>query len=267
MGITYKKYNTGAELTMETAYDQYQIAFKNLRYNSPTKPKGLWHDVHVYVFNEEDHDKACGESGIAMLGSFLNGANKKELHENFLSQIKEGSASAPFDNLILLTTDKDNKLANAYYAIMCEDNKLHVSGCVIMPNLTGSTAGVVMEYFVSKLLTSLQEKEIILGTKNVNLKSKKGRENVVPVTIVSNERRISEDRAVAGEGVDWKHSWEVIGHWRKCSSVGKDRQGAYNQFGRTWVNPCVKGQGDLIKKIRVVQPRHKNTSEFEHVHI
>lgn len=52
--------------------------------------------------------------------------------------------------------------------------------------------------------------------------------------------------------IDWSHSWEVRGHWRKCSTIGRDRQGNYCVSGMTWVRPFVKGNGELIEKIRVI---------------
>lgn len=55
--------------------------------------------------------------------------------------------------------------------------------------------------------------------------------------------------------VDWTHRFEVRGHWRKVSGIGKDRQGNYGTEGFTWISSYVKGSDDLplIKKQRVVQ--------------
>lgn len=52
------------------------------------------------------------------------------------------------------------------------------------------------------------------------------------------------------------HSFKVRGHWRRISphTYGKDRSGAYTvTTGFTWVREHVRGEGDLIKKIRVVK--------------
>ena len=52
------------------------------------------------------------------------------------------------------------------------------------------------------------------------------------------------------------HSFLVRGHWRRISpnTYGKDRSGAYIvTTGFTWVREHTRGEGDLIKKIRVVK--------------
>lgn len=51
------------------------------------------------------------------------------------------------------------------------------------------------------------------------------------------------------------HSFKVIGHWRKISphTYGKNRNGEYIVTGMTWVKEHTRGEGDLIKKIRVVK--------------
>lgn len=51
------------------------------------------------------------------------------------------------------------------------------------------------------------------------------------------------------------HSFKVIGHWRKISphTYGKNRNGEYVVTGMTWVKEHVRGEGDLIRKIRVVK--------------
>lgn len=70
-------------------------------------------------------------------------------------------------------------------------------------------------------------------------------------------------RSVAGEAVDWSHRWEVRGHWRKITGIGKDREGKAGVRGFTWVVPHVKGSEDLplIKKIRADMPARGEINE------
>ena len=51
------------------------------------------------------------------------------------------------------------------------------------------------------------------------------------------------------------HSFKVIGHWRRISphTYGKNRQGKYVVTGMTWVKEHTRGEGELMKKIRVVK--------------
>lgn len=62
--------------------------------------------------------------------------------------------------------------------------------------------------------------------------------------------------------IDWSHRWEVRGHWRKISGIGKDREGAYKIGGHTWVVPHQKGPDHLpvVRKLRVLNPQ----SEVSH---
>ncbi len=55
--------------------------------------------------------------------------------------------------------------------------------------------------------------------------------------------------------LEFNHSFKVRGHWRKVSdkTYGKDRNGNYNILGYTWVTEYVKGEGELVKKLRVIK--------------
>lgn len=55
--------------------------------------------------------------------------------------------------------------------------------------------------------------------------------------------------------IDWSHRWEVMGHWRKTSGIGKNRSGDYSMVGFTWVVPHVKGPDSqrLVLKTRLIQ--------------
>ena len=60
---------------------------------------------------------------------------------------------------------------------------------------------------------------------------------------------------VLGKEVDWTHRWEVRGHWRKTTGIGKDREGQYCVNGLTWVVPHEKGPDDkpVVRKQRLVK--------------
>ena len=50
------------------------------------------------------------------------------------------------------------------------------------------------------------------------------------------------------------HAFKVRGHWRRIpeNKIGKNRNGEYRVYGYTWVTEYVKGNGELVKKLRVV---------------
>lgn len=59
-----------------------------------------------------------------------------------------------------------------------------------------------------------------------------------------------------GGHVDFSHRWEVSGHFRKITGIGKDRAGSYIVHGYTWVKEHERGPDGkpLIKKTRVLIP-------------
>lgn len=50
------------------------------------------------------------------------------------------------------------------------------------------------------------------------------------------------------------YAYEVMGHWRTIDdkTIGKDRQGNRGVKGFTWVVPHVRGEGEVLKKARVL---------------
>ena len=55
--------------------------------------------------------------------------------------------------------------------------------------------------------------------------------------------------------LEYSYSFHVRGHWRKLSEeqTGKNRQGIYNVKGYTWVKDFIKGEGELVKRVRIVK--------------
>ena len=55
--------------------------------------------------------------------------------------------------------------------------------------------------------------------------------------------------------LEYTYAFKVRGHWRKIDDkhYGKDRNGNYNVAGYTWVNEYTKGEGELAKRIRVIE--------------
>lgn len=55
--------------------------------------------------------------------------------------------------------------------------------------------------------------------------------------------------------LEYSHAFHVRGHWRRINekTYGKDRNGVYNIVGYTWVTEYVKGEGELVKRLRVIK--------------
>lgn len=58
-----------------------------------------------------------------------------------------------------------------------------------------------------------------------------------------------------GHPVNFTHSFEVRGHWRKIKGIGLDRNGERNVTDATWIRPYVKGDlsQEVITKTRIVK--------------
>ena len=55
--------------------------------------------------------------------------------------------------------------------------------------------------------------------------------------------------------LEYSHAFKVRGHWRRIDekSVGKDRTGNYKIKGFTWVIDHIRGQGELVNRVRIVK--------------
>jgi hypothetical protein len=115
---------------------------------------------------------------------------------------------------------------------------------------------------VENVFRALNNRQTLVGEASVNHRFE--RQGLSPhrvrrIVVFKDKNKKSESpEEVMGREVDWKHTWEVMGHWRKTAFVGKDRDGNYWVKGRTWVKPCVKGNGDLIVKTRLMKKHQES---------
>jgi hypothetical protein len=96
---------------------------------------------------------------------------------------------------------------------------------------------------------------IFLPKENSKKKNKKSPHHIRRIVrIVPKKLRDSITPTMSRGQIDFSHRWEVRGHWRRVSGIGKDRNGDYLIRGLTWVMDCVKGPEEkpVIKKIRWV---------------
>ena len=111
---------------------------------------------------------------------------------------------------------------------------------------------------IAGLVKALQERT--LGTERINIREKirinreKKIIKIKSIIRVCSNHSVKVARPILGNKIDWSHRWEVMGHWRKISGIGKDRGGRYDIEGYTWVVPHTKGPDGkpVVKKIRVV---------------
>lgn len=112
------------------------------------------------------------------------------------------------------------------------------------------------------LFTSMRKNSSETGTVRVDGKAKVGTgqnrrlmkvKNLVIVTPKKHKKILAEHIGAKKE-IDWSHRWDVMGHWRIISGIGKDRTGNYSIKGYTWVISHTKGPEDkiLVRKTRFV---------------
>lgn len=121
-----------------------------------------------------------------------------------------------------------------------EDAKKHVNLIV----------GVLLKY-LKKVLT---DKDTYIAKDRIVVKKKSGLPHPIDICHISTKKNIKQyEKKNNLTNIEWFHSWKVIGHWRTIKGIGKSREGNYDVVGKTWVNPCIKGDGPLIEKIRVIK--------------
>jgi hypothetical protein len=111
---------------------------------------------------------------------------------------------------------------------------------------------------VQAILMHMQEIGCEWGVERVGLRGKirvNGKNEHYKINNVIHvvPKQAKKEYAHLNQTIDWSHRWEVRGHWRKISTIGRDRSGQYVIPGYTWVKDFVKGpeEKQLVKKIRV----------------
>ena len=72
---------------------------------------------------------------------------------------------------------------------------------------------------------------------------------------INSEKKVRQEYPNARIITKPNYSWEVRGFWRQLANrqkIGHDRNGLIIYNGYTWVKPHVRGEGELIKKVRVM---------------
>lgn len=109
--------------------------------------------------------------------------------------------------------------------------------------------------FISKI------KEFNVGTVDVGetvlirTHKQKIKHKINYIIFVSLRKWETDKQKYLGKNVDYSHRFCVRGHWRKCSFIGKDREGNYTVTGFTWITPHIRGPEDkplINNKLRIV---------------
>lgn len=203
-----------------------------------------------------------------------------EAHEKEIPKIAQSEGLAPdlpFKNVLILNEDRD------LFAMQNPETGgiLSVMGVVLSEVVPGKIAvfaiaitgdQVFHNYFpimdesrIMKSFLSIAKIKLEsipkgqFGRKKIHerfpIKKNKKKEFIRIREVIYIRDKSESDKEESGlTGIEWSHSFYVMGHWRKIQGMGKNRDGERVVSGRTWVTDHVKGEGELINKIRVVQP-------------
>lgn len=135
---------------------------------------------------------------------------------------------------------------------------------LISGRLTASV-GACLHGTISELFNFFRNQDVSVGTVKVSERVRVGAgeartlfkiKEVVHICLTKDKEKAESEFQ---RSIDWSHRWEVMGHWRKCTAVGKNRSGEYVIKGLTWVNPYVKGPEEkvFVKKLRVTDMKEQ----------
>ncbi|MHA1676474.1 MAG: hypothetical protein ACTSU6_04780 [Candidatus Njordarchaeales archaeon] len=233
------------------------------RFRKFLKTRRVQDDPHI---TRDEHSEMLEEFKDSRL-VYICGDTKKFCNEE---SSLDTPISMPFKK-ILIYSDAEMKFGKndqtflKYLLISTEDyiNYKAYSVCLDDDNGNNKIIGMIKKFkydhvcwenmamrgFV-EALSSFDTGEMSFKTKN-KIKTKHGKEwfktNKVIYCCKSKEK---VPHGHLSEKIDWKHSWEVRGHWRKTARFGKDPAGNIIKNGFTWVVPHIKGDGVLVKKMR-----------------
>lgn len=215
-------------------------------------------------FFRESYNSIKSKDKFPLIGSehFLITATKIDAMSNFGYKVdeiydstkKEVSEILP-DNYTITTILPDH-----WEPLVMSVHKHKELGYLICVNRSGSSisdfdkhANIMFAVSSRKVLDKINRKETLVAKKQFSIPSRKPSTMPFEFKFFSEKSYRYETERIIGEPLLWHHSWEVMGHWRNVNGLGKDRNGQYILNGKTWVKPCIKGNGELIKKTRIIR--------------
>lgn len=215
--------------------EMYRKFYSHHRKSKKTIPSSHIDICSTYVLSGKQED-------LDLLNVFSNGMSAKEFEVYFKFIVE----NMPISNLKIIVELKGEIYPVFFY--QCGDT-IAIS--------IESKYNQSFSYFALACLYNtikrLSEKNTYIASQSVEYKNKRTGK-IIPSEIiyVSREKELKKVYPIFNSEIVWKHSWSVMGHWRSCRSIGKNRDGVRCVIGKTWVNPSVKGNGPFIEKTRVV---------------
>lgn len=218
-------------LSSEAPFDSKVRAFEDRPMNV-----GVDYQFNVLAIREIEPEK------YVSFAIFMGYVQDKEDIELFLKRDYQGSK----------ITFKDQVF---FAAVVLDDSKIDGnvdSASIFFPRDLHSFAKALFEEMKSEYAVGKEKAPQRIRTGSGSDRKLVRIKNILHVAMKKENRSYAKS---LGKEIEWTHRWEVMGHWRKVDTIGKDRNGEYGIHGYTWVVPHSKGPADkdLVKKIRVVR--------------
>lgn len=140
--------------------------------------------------------------------------------------------------------------------IRYENDKMFCANVIATKDQHGFKDTDLADYIgkkITRFLLALKSKHSLQGTQTKTIKVAKKKYIAKNITYITDKRYLEANRNKYPTEIEWSHCFEVCGHWRKCSSIGKNRVGDYCIPNYTWVEPHKKNKHlTEIKKVRVL---------------
>lgn len=161
-----------------------------------------------------------------------------------------GTLNCPFTIRV-----NENKIMSDFYEPLLKD---------YLDTFIQSTFSIILQ--TSNILNTLNKHavavDVPIGTKHEYFRRKHGTTIKVPERPIyyildkQEEKKKYKYNDIEARGhLEFSHAFKVRGHWRTINekSLGKDRNGIYKVKGYTWVVEHIRGEGELVKKVRVIR--------------
>lgn len=121
-------------------------------------------------------------------------------------------------------------------------------------NIADDSVSLYAEVVIKKLFKFLKDRDYKMCESGLTRKYSSIKGVPTPKTYTYMSRSATSVKSMMSRDPNWSHCWKVMGHYRKHTGIGKNRQGERCIPGKTWVKEHYKQtQLDYVDKVRIVR--------------
>lgn len=203
-----------------------------------------------------------GDDSSIVIGEQSNNPNVYNISVIF--NIETFNVAIPFiyvneqDFLYIKTKDFENYLSimKEHYTINKDDENTMLCDLFTYLNNFGlSTFNTLQEHHIITDIPEHEKPEYYAFKDKSKATIKVTNRPIYYVLDKKEDVEIQKKKIKSRGKLEFTHAFKVRGHWRKIDdkSIGKDRSGDYNVQGYTWVIDHIRGEGELVKRVRIVK--------------